>query len=204
MLTIYGLPQSRSTRVLWIAEECGLDYQFTALDFRQQQQRSKAYLRLNPAAKVPTLVDGELVLTESAAIVNYIAKRYGHGLIPDEPIGRAHYDRWSFFALSELEQPLWTMGKHRFALPSARRVPEILTTAAWEYQDALALLSQGLGERDFILGEQFSAVDVLLGHTLRWGVAFKQALEQDNLQHYLQRLNARDALQRALAREVRP
>jgi len=203
MITVYGLPRSRSSRALWALEESGTDYEFVALDFAAGEQRKPEYLKLSPAAKVPTLVDDDLVLTESAAIVNYVCGRYGEDLLPSDPVARADYDRWSFFALSELEQPLWTIGKHKFALPSEHRVAEIFPTAQWEYQKALDLLSEGLGEKLFILGDAFSGADILLGHTLNWGVAFKQPLEQDSLRAYSERVNARPAFQRVLEREGR-
>ncbi|USA42883.1 glutathione S-transferase family protein [Spongiibacter taiwanensis] len=202
MITVYGLPRSRSTRVLWALEECNQAYTFMPLNFAEGQQRTDHYLSLNPGAKVPTLVDGDLVLTESGAIVNYVANRYGDHLAPSTPADRAHYDRWCYFALTELEQPLWTMGKHRFALPAEQRVAAIMPTATWEHQKALNLFSQGLDDKPYILGDQFSGADILLGHTLMWGIAFKQPLEQANLQAYLDRIAQRPALQRAQAAEA--
>jgi len=196
MIKVYGFTRSRSDRAVWVLEESGTPYEFVALDFAAGEQTQDDYVALNPAAKVPTLVDGELVLTESAAIVNYVASVYGNGLIPSDPGERACYDRWCYFALTELEQPLWTMGKHRFALPKEQRVKEIFPTAAWEYQKALALFSEGLDDQPFILGDQFTGADILLGHTLNWGVNFEQPLEQQNLQDYRERLNDREAVVR--------
>ncbi|NHN39061.1 glutathione S-transferase family protein [Pseudomaricurvus alcaniphilus] len=202
MITVYGLPKSRSTRVLWALEEVQQDYTFIPLDFLKGEQLQPEYLRINPAGKVPALLHEDFVLTESAAIVNYVATEFGDDLIPrNNNRLRAEYDRWCFFTLSELEQPLWTIGKHKFALPAEKRVPAVLETANWEHEKALGLLSQGLGEKTYILGDQFSGADILLGHTLRWGLAFKRPLPQQNLQDYLARLEARPALQAAVQRE---
>ncbi len=202
MITVYGLPKSRSTRVLWALEEVQQDYTFIPLDFLKGEQLQPEYLRINPAGKVPALQHDDFVLTESAAIVNYVATEFGDDLIPrNNNQLRAEYDRWCFFTLSELEQPLWTIGKHKFALPAEKRVPAVLETANWEHEKALGLLSQGLGEKTYILGDQFSGADILLGHTLRWGLAFKRPLPQQNLQDYLARLEARPALQAAVQRE---
>ncbi|MBR9910722.1 MAG: glutathione S-transferase family protein [Gammaproteobacteria bacterium] len=202
MITVYGLPKSRSTRVLWALEEVQQDYTFIPLDFLKGEQLQPDYLRINPAGKVPALLHEDFVLTESAAIVNYVATEFGDDLIPrNNNRLRAEYDRWCFFTLSELEQPLWTIGKHKFALPAEKRVPAVLETANWEHEKALGLLSQGLGEKTYILGDQFSGADILLGHTLRWGLAFKRPLPQQNLQDYLARLEARPALQAAVQRE---
>lgn len=201
MITVYGLPRSRSTRALWALEEAGQAYEFIALNFAKGEQQADAYLALNPGAKVPTLVEGDLILTESAAIVNYVINQYAPELAPDSPALRAHYDRWCFFALAELEQPLWTIGKHKFALPAAQRIATIFDTAAWEYQKALQLFAQGLADKPFILGDHFSGADILLGHTLMWGQSFKQPLPQQNLTDYLSRISERPALKNAQHRE---
>jgi len=203
MIQVYGFPQSRSTRIVWLLEELGVDYGFNLVDFLKMEHRSPEFLAVNPAGKVPAIVDGDLVMTESGAIVAYLADRFAEkGLIP--PAGtqeRAAFEQWSYFALCELEQPLWTMGKHKFALPEEQRVAAILPTAEWEFQKALALLSEGLGDKPYILGKNFSAADILLGHTLFWGMSFKQSIEQPNLQAYAKRLQGREALARAKARE---
>ena len=203
MITVYGFPLTRSTRVTWLLEELGVDYHFTLVDFNKAQHRSAEYLAINPAGKVPAMTDGDLLLTESAAMVSYLCDKYAdRGLIPSVgTVERAHYEQWSYFALCELEQPLWTLSKHKFALPKEQRVPEVRKTASWEFQQALTLLSKGLGDKDYILGT-FSGADILLGHTLFWGLAFHQPIEQDNLRAYIERLRHRDAYQRASAKEA--
>jgi glutathione S-transferase len=167
------------------------------------ESHSAEYRAINPGCKVPSLSDGELTLTESAAIVTYLGDQYGDGtLVPTSGnVDRARYDQWQSFAISELEQPLWTMGKHKFALPADRRVPEIMETAAWEFQKALKLLSNGLGNQDYILGSQFTGADILLGHTLFWGLGFKQPVEQENLKDYINRLKERPARMQAVEKE---
>ncbi len=105
--------------------------------------------------------------------------------------------------MSELEQPLWTIGKHKFALPKEQRVKDVIPSAQWEYQQALTLFSEGLGNSPYILGESFSAVDILLLQTLQWGLAFQQDLTQDNLVAYFARGTARPAYQRAIEAEAR-
>ena len=130
MLTVYGCPNTRSTRVVWALEEAGADYEYVPIDLRIGAGLQPDYLALNIGGKVPTLVDGGFVLTESGAICTYIGDRFpGAGLVP--PVGtkeRASYNQWCYFALSELEQPLWTLAKHRFALPKQYRVPAVLDT----------------------------------------------------------------------------
>ncbi len=196
MIKVYGMARSRSSRVLWALEEAGLDYDFIKVDFAKGEQRDAAFLALNPAAKVPVFVHDDLVLTESGAILNYIATQFSPNLIPRNAIDRAHYDRWCYFAISELEQGLWTLAKHTFALSKDLRVDQIKPTAQWEYQQALKILSQGLGDKTYILGDRFSMADVLICQVLKWGVDFKQRLNQDNLKAYIERMSQRDAFLR--------
>lgn len=203
MLTVYGCPNTRSTRVVWALEEAGADYEYVPIDLRIGAGLQPDYLALNIGGKVPTLVDGGFVLTESGAICTYIGDRFpGAGLVP--PVGtkeRASYNQWCYFALSELEQPLWTLAKHRFALPKQYRVPAVLDTARWEFAVAIQVLAAGLGQHSFIVDERFSAADILIGHTLAWARACELPLEHDNLLAYAARLWERPALARAKQRE---
>ena len=203
MLTVYGCANTRSSRVLWALEEAGAEYEYVAVDLRAGAGWKPEYLALNPGGKVPTLVDGELVLTESAAICTYIGDRFPASRLTP-PVGspeRARYDQWCYFVLSELEQPLWTMAKHRFALPERRRVPAMLDTARWEFGVAAKVLARGLGRREFIVVDNFTAADILIAHTLTWARAFELPLEHDHLAAYAERLLARPAWARAQERE---
>ena len=203
MFMVYGFPNSRSSRVVWALEEVGAEYECVHVDLRAGAGWRPEYLALNVGGKVPTLVEGEFVLTESGAICTYIGDRFpATGLTP--PVGgqeRARYDQWCYFALSELEQPLWTIGKHTFALPERRRAPAVLETARWEFSVAAKILAEGLGRREFIAGDRFTAADILVAHTLAWAQAFELPLEHDNLESYTMRLLARPAWRRAQERE---
>ncbi|MEH6470469.1 MAG: glutathione S-transferase family protein [Halopseudomonas sp.] len=204
MIKVYGYPNSRSLRITWLLEELGLDYDYQLIDFAKGDNRSPAFLAINPNGKVPAIDDDGLVLFESAAIVSYLADKYGDGsLIPAlGTAARGLYEQWNSFAACELEQPLWTMGKHKFALPAEHRVPAIFATAEWEFQQALAVLSRGLGDNDYMLGDSFGAVDILVGHILNWGLKFKQPIEQANLNAYRERVMSRPAQVKALERET--
>ena len=198
MIKLFGFVPSRSNRPHWALEEIGEPYEFYQLDFSKGDHRSEFFLKLNPAGKVPALQDGDLTLTESGAICNYLANLYPeHRLIPYEGSkNRALYDQWLMFILTELEQPLWVKGKHSFALPEDKRVPQIFDTAVWEFERAVALLSQGLGDREFMVGPQFTMVDIMAAHTLRWALKFKFPVEHPNLLAYLDRMEQRPAFAR--------
>ncbi len=203
MLTVYGCANTRSTRVVWALEEASAEYQYVPINLRAGAEGHAEYLTLNMSGKVPTLVDKDFVLTESAAICTYVADCFPQAhLVP--PVGsqeRASYNQWCYFAMSELEQPLWTMAKHRFALPKPQRVSAIMDTARWEFSIATSILAAGLADRPYILGEQFSAADILIGHTLAWARAWELPLGHDNLQAYAARLSERPAWLRAQQRE---
>lgn len=208
MITIHGMPRSRSTRALWALEEAGLEYVFEPLDAMKGALRSADYLALNPGGKVPTLVDdsGEapFVLTESGAIVTYIGQQVPErGLVP--PAGtraHGHYLQWVCFVISELEQPLWTMSKHTFALPEKLRVPDIKPTATKEFARAVGVLAQGLEGREYLVGDTFTMADVLAGHTLVWATMMYKLELPEPVAAYGQRVLGRPALARAMAREA--
>jgi glutathione S-transferase len=203
MYHLYGMPMTRATRVTWALEEIGAEYQYHLVDLIKGQGQSPEFLRLNPFGKVPVLVDAELVLTESGAICTYLGDKHPDtGLVP--PAGsaqRGKYDQWCFFTLTELEQPLWTIHRHRFVYPEAKKVAQMLEVAPWEFQRALTVLARGLGEQDYLLGDTFSMADILTAHTLRWARAAKLPLEMPELQNYEQRVCSRAALARAKERE---
>lgn len=203
-ISIYGCRQTRSLRALWALEEAGAEYDYLPVDLHAGEARRAPFIELNPGGKVPVLVDGDLVLSESAAIALHVADTYpAAGLAPAPGSAqRARLHQWCFFALSELEQPLWTIAKHTFVFAPERRVPAILECAGWEFARACKVLERGLADNPFILGEQFSVADILLGHTLRWAAGFKLKPGSERLEAYLGRLGGRPALARALAREA--
>lgn len=204
MLKIYGCPNTRSTRVTWALEEVGADYEFQAVLLHKGEGRKPSFLRVNPAGKVPVLVDGELVLSESAAICTYVGDLHpACGLTP--PWGtpdRARYNQWMAFAIAELEQPLWTIAKHRFALPQELRVPKVEEAARWDFGRACRFLDKGLGGREYIVGDRFTAADILLSHTLAWADSAQVPVAGPALMAYARRLLERPALGRARAREA--
>jgi glutathione S-transferase len=189
---------------VWALEEAGAEYQHVKIDLFKGEGHAPAYLEINPSGKVPALIDGGFILTESAAIVTYIGDQYPESQLTP-PVGtqkRGHYDQWCYFAVTELEQPLWTIAKHRFALPEEWRVPAVIDTAYKEFQVAAKVLETGLGDKLFILGEQFSAADILLALILGWARKVEALPESAILSAYLERCLARPALQRARQREA--
>lgn len=200
-IKLYGVGPSRSFRCMWALEEAQLDYEFIALQLGSPSEggsQTSDYLTLNQQGKVPCMVHDEFILSESAAIVNYINELSATPFIPTQAHARARYDELSFFILTELEQPLWSNGKHRFALPEEQRIEAMLETAAWEFTKALKALDSLCKEarlamdNEFALGNEFSFCDVLLAQTLNWAERFKFTVPQGYL-YYRDRMYARPA-----------
>jgi len=198
MLTLYGCLKTRSDRALWALEEKQIPFRFEQIDLFKGEGRSPAFLALNPAGKIPLLRDGDFLLTESSAICYYIAD-YQDGVALAPEFGtqqRALCDQWCSFVISELEQPLWTISKHKFVLPAAWRVPGVIDTARHEFTVATALLALALRDQQFVLGDDFSVADIMIGQTLAWARAFDVPTEQRVVDAYAERLFARPAYER--------
>lgn len=204
MLTVYGCPATRATRATWALEEAGASYEYVKVDLMKGGGRKPPFIELNPAGKVPALGDDDFVLTESAAIVTYVGDKFpASRLTPAHGSKeRALYNKWCFYVIGELEQPLWTIAKHTFALPEQHRVGEVIGTAKWEFTVALKALDKQFGGGPFILGEQFTAADILIGHTLGWALRREMPIDSERLRAYADRVLARPARQRAQEREA--
>jgi glutathione S-transferase len=140
-----------------------------------------------------------MTLTESVAILNHIARRApASGLRPTEDVKLiAKYDEMACFVLAELEQPLWSKGKHTFALPEEQRIPEMLETANFEFAKAISTLDHLIDGSEFALANSFSAIDILLAQTFNWAIRFEFDVPQNYIdlrdRHY-----SRAAANRAL------
>lgn len=201
MITLYGSGQARSFRCLWALQESGLEFKYQHVKIGYPDaggSRHPSYLALNSQGKIPTLVAGDLVLTESAAIVNYIAALAPEKqLIPEnDPAQRAKYDEFCFFVLSDLEQPLWTTGKHRFVLPEEHRQDVIFPVAEWEFRRSLKALEWHLGDRAYAVAGHFTCADILLAQTINWAERFEFDLPEKYI-NYRDRLYRRPACLRA-------
>jgi glutathione S-transferase len=199
MITLYGTPRSRALRVSWMLQELALEWRFSFVNFARGENRSEAFLAINPAGKVPVLTDGDFLLSESSAICVYLAEKYGEGRFLPEAGSHAsgEHHKWLSFVITELEQPLWTMGKHKFALPEDKRLPAIQPIAVWEFDKAAALAESMLPQTDFLLGDKISVADIILAHTLMWATVFEQAIPP-RLAAYRDRLSARPSMKAAL------
>lgn len=197
MYQAVGYPGSRLTRVTWMLEELGEPYGIV-----KAKQHSETMRRYNPSGKMPALVDGDFVITDSAAICAYLAEKHAdRGLGPEPgPQGRAEMISWLIYAQSEFEAPMWNKLKHRFLLPDELRA-DVRPWLAHEFAKEVAALDAKLGDRPFALGDRFTAVDVILGHCGQWAMSGKFDIASPKVAAYFERVLSRPALARAVARE---
>jgi glutathione S-transferase len=154
-LTIHGSPRSRTMRVLWMAEELGLDFDHDPVAFDDPRLKSPAFLALNPAGAIPTIVDDGFALAESLAINLYLAKKHALGtLYPSSLEDEAQAWRWSLWAQGQLEP--WIMRDALLADLRAAAAPQAAPVIA----AALATLERALADRDCLLGEAFTVADL--------------------------------------------
>ncbi|MDJ0739921.1 MAG: glutathione S-transferase family protein [Gammaproteobacteria bacterium] len=180
MLKLYGITQSRAFRPRWLLEELGLDYEQVPLDFHGDDLDSAAYRALNPNGRIPTLVDGDLVLWESMAINLYLAKRYGvdAGLWPDDIRGEALALQWSFWVMTEVEHALLTVLMHGRVLPPEERDAERLGRNRDALAKPLGVLDGALHGRDFLAANRFTVADLNVAAVLSWCKPARVALDE--------------------------
>lgn len=194
-LTHYHAPRSRSLSILWLFEELGQpDHVRKDLNLAKGDHKTKWYMAINPMGKVPAIVHGDTVITESAAIAMYLADLYPEaGLAPKigDP-ARGTYLRWIVFNQAAVEPAVTDL-----ALKREPGSPAMMSYGT--YDATIDALSGALIKGPYILGETFSAADVIVGSGVRWMLMFKLLPERREFTSYAERLSARPALQRALA-----
>ena len=192
MLELYGSPPTRALRVIWLLNELGLEYAMRPVDIPRGETRSKEFLALNPAGKVPVLVDGTLVLTESVAIQLYLADKHPEaGLIPASVPERAEMYQWIFFMVTEIEQPLWRIARHTFIYPEAQRLPQDAELARQECLAMLALLERHMHGRRYMVGARPSVADFNAAYLLDWADETQLLEDMPRLKAYLESMYAR-------------
>ncbi len=167
MIKLYGVPMSRAARPLWMLEELGLGYEHIQTNFTTDVQKPD-YLALNPNGHIPTLVDGDTVIWESMAINLYLARKYDQGLWPKTVEGEGHALQWSFWAVTEVEEPLLTALMNRMFLPENERDPAKAEDALERLQKPLAVLEGALEGKDYLVENRFTVADLNVASVLSW------------------------------------
>ncbi len=195
-LVFYTNPMSRGRVVRWMLEELAQPYKTEVLEYGPQM-KSAAYASINPMGKVPAIVHDGSLITEQGAVYLYLADLYPEaGITPaiGDPL-RGPYLRWLFFYGSSFEPALIDRSMKRDPAPSA-------TSPYGDYDTMLKTLWDQLGDGLWLLGDRFTAADVLWGTALRWTTMFKLVPETPAVKAYIERVTSRPAAERAARKDA--
>lgn len=192
MYKVYGSVQSRAFRVLWMLEEIGQPY-----ELHEIKPHSAEALALNASGKIPVLVDGDAVLTDSTAILTYLADKHGALTYPAGTVERAHQDALTHTVLDEFDAVLWTATRHSFFLPEDLRMPQVADSLKWEFARNLDRLGKRFAG-PFLQGEKMTIADIICVNCLNWARGIKFPMENEILTDYVKSMRARPAFARAL------
>ena len=191
-MKLYEFAPTRSIRARWTLQELDVPFEAIEVNLVKGENRDPQFLKVNPAGKLPVLVDGDLVLAESAAIAWYLAEKHPEkGLLPKDPGERAQVHRWILFAVTELEQPLWRINKHTRLYPEADRLPADVPLAGRDFQAMARVLDEHMRGRRFVVGETATIADFVTAYTLDWGNEARLLGDFPDLRAYMERMYAR-------------
>ena len=191
-LTLFHAPNSRSCAARALLEELGVPYDLHVLDLKKNEQRAPEYLAINPMGKVPAILHGDALVTEQPAIFIYLADLFPQAALapaPSDPL-RGPYLRWLAFYGSAFEPAITDLAMKREPTPP-------MMCPYGDYDTMLATLTAQLRAGPYLLGERFSAADILWGSSLVWATMFKLVPELPEVMAYIDRVGSRPAVRRA-------
>lgn len=191
-MKLYEFGPTRSLRARWTLQELGVDFQPIVVNLLQGEHQSPQFLAINPAGKIPVLVDGDRVINESVAIVLYLADKYpDRKLMPTDLAERGELYRWLLFTTTELEQPLWRIARNTRLYPAEEQQPSDVAIASREFKEMAAVLERHMQGREFVAGTRVSVADFILAYTLDWGNEAGLLGECPTLLAYMERMYQR-------------
>ncbi|MEQ9260675.1 MAG: glutathione S-transferase family protein [Roseovarius sp.] len=193
MYKLIGSRASRALRPLWMLEEIGAEYEHVPAKPRSPEAQAA-----NPSGKVPAMLAEGGAITDSTAILTYLADRHGKLTHPAGSLARGQQDALMFRLLDEVEPLLWAAAKHSFIFPEELRVAEVKPAMIAEYQRVIPGIATAL-EGPFLMGEEMTVPDIILTHCLGWAERAGFPDPGEALTAYRARLEARPAFQRAAA-----
>jgi len=200
-MKLYYAPQTRATRPRWMLEEIGAPYELVRLQLSKGEHKQPEHLKIHPHGAVPAFSDDEVTMFESAAICAYLADKF-----PDKrlapPVGspqRGPYYQWLVYSMATMEPPVLKVFLNTRMLAEEKRSPAVAEEGRAQWKDVARVVQQAVEGKAFLLGEQFTAADVMVGSILGWS-GFMGLLEGfPGLQAYVGRLTSRPAFKRANA-----
>lgn len=203
MFTIYHSPMARSCRIIWLAEEMRLEYQLETMALFSEEMTGQSYLEIHPLGKVPAIKDGDLVLWETLAIIEYLTAKYGTSeMLPprDTPAG-AKAVQWMEFGENQLTVMASEVIVHAAdMLPEGRTIPALVERGKTELPKLIAVLENALKGHTYMVGDTFTAADIIMGFAVMIATHAGFVNDQTPLcQQYYARLEQRPAYQKAMA-----
>lgn len=195
MYTVIGTVKSRAARVLWMLEELGQPFAHVPA-----APQSLGVVEFNPAGKVPVLIEDGTPITDSTAIIQYLADKHGALTHPAGTLDRARQDSLTQFLLDEFDAALWMAARHSFVLPEELRQSAIKDSLKWEFERSQKVLMQRMGDGPFLMGAMMTVPDIILTHCGNWALAAHFPIVERRLSEYLGRMRERPAFRRAMAR----
>jgi glutathione S-transferase len=198
MITLYHAPGTRSLRILWLLEELGLPYAVEHVAFTVPVL---PFSQTSPFGKLPAIRDGGLTMIESGAILEYILERYGGGRLAPAPgsAERGTFLQWVHFAEGTAMPPFGDLVRQLVFKSEAERIPAVVADARARAARVLAVIEQALTGKDYLLGTEFSAADIMMGYALLSARVYGMLTdEHPNALRYMARLEERPAFRKAL------
>lgn len=192
MYTVIGQRASRAFRVMWLLEELGQDY--THVDVKPGTDE---VLKYHPTGKIPVLLDGDVALTDSAAIMTYLADKHGGLTFAAGTVERAQQDAWLHRINDEIDAVLWTAARHSFILPEDKRVKEVKESLKWEYERNLQRIMDEM-KGPYLMGDTVTVPDLIFAHCGGWAMSAKFPNDNEAFKAYTKSLRSRDAFKKAL------
>ncbi len=199
MIKLYHLPRTRSVRIIWLLEELGLDYEVEVLT--GDTKSAPAFLKISPFGKVPAIEDGDLVLTESVAIVQYILSEYGKGRLhpPVDSKDYAKFLQWLNFGEATLMQPVAEVIVNKLFRPEEHQHQFSIDNGTKNFSDMARVIDGVLANSDYIVGDAFTAADIVTGYSLNVADMLGLISAIDGIAHlrdYIDRLRSREAFKK--------
>lgn len=201
MIKIYHAPATRGIRVIWLCEELGLPYEVIPVDFSAEYRATPEWRALNPVGKVPVMIDGDITMFESGAMVQYVLARYADGQLQPatDSTAYAQYLQWLWFGEATMARPLGEIVNHGREFPDARRIEAVVAEMTRRAVDCIRAVAEQTAERDYLLGEQFTAADIMVGYSLNLAYMLIPDHVPADIAPYWERLSARPACKTALS-----
>ena len=199
-MKIYHAPGTRGIRVIWLCAELDIPLDVEMIDFSAAWRARPEWREISPLGKVPVLIDDDLKMFESTAMMDYILAKHGNGRLQPEPGTPSHaeYLQWHWFAEATFSRPLGEIVNHGREFPDDKRVDAVVAEMQNRAVAAGQMVADHLSDREFLLGDTFTAADISMGYTIMLLEHFVPDRCPETLSSYWARLSARSACQTAL------